>query len=66
MFKKLISLGSLGNDKLAVYLYYISFYFKCLGYKSIIDRYLYKIDKDDYREKSNWIFIKFKLLLLWL
>lgn len=57
MLKLLISSGDLCHDKLGVYLYYLSFYFKCLGFKSIIDRYLFKIEKDDFKEKSIWIFI---------
>ncbi|CAD8106276.1 unnamed protein product [Paramecium primaurelia] len=52
MLKNLIKFVDLGNDKLGIYLCYISFYFKCLGYKSIIEKYLYYIQKDDYRYKS--------------
>ncbi|CAD8182166.1 unnamed protein product [Paramecium octaurelia] len=52
MVNLLISIGNLYQDRLGMYLYYLSFYFKCLGYKSIIDRYIYQIDQNDFRERS--------------
>ncbi|CAK73946.1 unnamed protein product (macronuclear) [Paramecium tetraurelia] len=52
MVNMLIQFGNLYDDRLGQYLYYLSFYLKCLGYKCIIDRYEYQIQQNDYAEKS--------------
>ncbi|CAD8207153.1 unnamed protein product [Paramecium pentaurelia] len=57
MYKLLISIGNLGTDRLGIYLTYLSIYLKCLGYKSIMDRYLYCIQKEYYKEKSFTVMI---------
>ncbi|CAD8127315.1 unnamed protein product [Paramecium sonneborni] len=57
MYKLLLSIGNLGSDRLGIYLTYLSVYLKCLGYKCIVDRYLYNIQKEDYREKNFTIMI---------
>ncbi|CAD8212020.1 unnamed protein product [Paramecium octaurelia] len=57
MFKLLVSIGNFGQDRLGVYFTYLSIYLKCLGYKSIMDRYLFNIQKEIYREKGFTVMV---------
>ncbi|CAD8123940.1 unnamed protein product [Paramecium sonneborni] len=53
IFKSLILIGDLSQNRLGIYLRYQQVYFKYFGYKYMIDRQIYNIQKEDYFEKSK-------------
>lgn len=42
-----------GNDRMSIYFKYLKIYFKGLGFKCIVDKYQYNIDKEIYAEKCT-------------